>query len=129
MVLGGSNMADLRILALTSCACWMAACGSGNTENGSELPDTTLPSVDPGLPLILYTDMVSAPASAYITLWGHGFGSAQGTSTVTLGGLDMDRYVSWSDDKIELKLPAAAASGSLVIHSMPFRRLQRPVTP
>lgn len=89
----------------------------GAADGGPAAPDTKLPSVDPGLPVILYTDMVSAPAGAYLTLWGHGFGAAQGASTVTLGGLAMARYVSWSADKIELKLPDSAASGALVVHS------------
>lgn len=91
-----------------------------NPESGAADTSDTLESgtgVSPGHPALFYTDLVSAPASAYVTLFGHGFGSSRGTSSVTLTGTDVDGYVSWADDRIEVQLGANPVSGSLLVHT------------
>ncbi len=73
--------------------------------------------VEPGSPVIFYTDLASAPAGAYVTVFGRGFGSSAGaTGNVTLGS-DACTTLSWSDTEIEFKLPASATAGDLVVHT------------
>ena len=72
--------------------------------------------VEPGQPVVFYSDLTSAPAGAYVTFWGRGFGQPQGSSTITLGGSDLE-VVSWADRMIVIRVPAGAASGSVVVHT------------
>lgn len=69
----------------------------------------------PGAPVIFYTDLASAPANAYVTLWGRNFGAAQGASTVTLAGAPVAQVVTWTDQEIELRLGASPSAGELVV--------------
>jgi hypothetical protein len=82
--------------------------GAGGTGGG-------IIGVDPGSPVIFYTDLASAPPGAYVTLWGNGFGDTQGTGSVTLAGAPIATVVSWSMRMLELKLPANPAAGDLVV--------------
>jgi len=71
----------------------------------------------PGTPQIHYTDLDSAPVNAWVTLYGAGFGATQGSSAVYLGGSAALSVVTWSDTKIEAKLPASSGSGLTVVTS------------
>ncbi|HEY4118454.1 MAG TPA: choice-of-anchor Q domain-containing protein [Byssovorax sp.] len=72
---------------------------------------------------IFFTDLTSGPntggedgSGAYVTIYGAGFGDAQGTSTVTVGGGAVSGYPIWSDKKITVQLGAQAATGDVVVH-------------
>jgi hypothetical protein len=129
---------------LVGCAI-VAGCGSGSSpgDGGADGPTGDLAGRDlavtpgdmaggggdlavqpsaPGLRLF-FTDLVSGPNSggeggngAYVTLYGLGFGAAQGTSSVTIGGGAAAGYPIWSDGRITVQLGAAAASGDIVVH-------------
>ena len=79
--------------------------------------DADIPGAEPGNPVILYTDLATAPAGAWVTLYGHGFGAPQGASTVTLGDRDVAGYVTWSDRMIEVRLPGDASAGDLRVRT------------
>jgi hypothetical protein len=56
-------------------------------------------------PRLFFTDIESGPNTggqdnlgAFITLWGEGFGDSRGSSTVTIGGQEVARYVTWGQD-------------------------------
>ncbi len=56
-------------------------------------------------PRLFFTDLESGPNSGgeggrgvFITLWGEGFGVSRGSSTVTIGGHEVARYVIWGQD-------------------------------
>ena len=75
-------------------------------------------------PLIFYSDLQSGPNSGgqnnqglFVTLYGVGFGSAQGSSKVTIGGGAAANYPLWSDSKIVFQLGANAATGNIVVHA------------
>ena len=58
-----------------------------------------------GNPRVFFTDLESGPNTggqddfgAFITIYGEGFGAAQGSSTVTMGGQEVARYVLWGED-------------------------------
>lgn len=58
-----------------------------------------------GNPRIFFTDLESGPNTggqddlgAFITIYGEGFGAAQGNSTVTMGGQEVARYILWGED-------------------------------
>jgi hypothetical protein len=56
-------------------------------------------------PRLLFTDLESGPNTggednlgAFITLYGEGFGAQRGNSTVTIGSVEVAKYVSWGQD-------------------------------
>lgn len=62
-------------------------------------------AVSSGNPRAFFTDLESGPNTggqddlgAFITIYGEGFGAAQGNSTVTIGGQEVARYVLWGED-------------------------------
>ncbi|HSB90066.1 MAG TPA: IPT/TIG domain-containing protein, partial [Anaerolineales bacterium] len=68
-------------------------------------PTAPLTSAGSGIPRLFFTDLESGPATggqddlgAFITIYGEGFGAAQGNSTVTIGGQEVARYVLWGED-------------------------------
>ncbi len=74
-------------------------------------------------PRIFYSDLISGPNTggeanqgAIVTIWGKNFGSAQGTSTVTVGNGLASRYLLWTDQRISFQLGADARSGEIVLH-------------
>jgi len=80
-------------------------------------------------PRLLFTDLESGPVTGgaldlgvFVTLYGEGFGAAQGGSTVTFGGVPAARYVSWQQDagardldRIVVQPGAGAPSGNIVV--------------
>ncbi len=73
---------------------------------------------------LFFSDLTSGPnqggednQGAFITLWGNGFGSTQGASTVSIGGGTAGGYPIWTDTKITLQLGAAATTGDIVVHA------------
>src|SRR5438270_4989764 len=87
------------------------------------LLSTALMSAQTAPPRIFFSDLESGPNSGgqnnkgvWVTLWGKGFGAAQGTSTVTVGGGAADNYPLWSDTRIIFQLGAGAATGNLAVN-------------
>lgn len=77
-------------------------------------------------PRVFYSDLVAGPKTGgragngvIVTIWGQGFGSTRGTSTVTIGGGNAAYYGPsdswWSDTKISFELGPSAASGNIVV--------------
>ncbi len=81
-------------------------------------------------PALLFTDLTSGPNTggqdnlgAFITLYGEGFGATRGSSTVTIGGVEVARYVTWGQDNaparqldmIVVQPGSAALSGAIVV--------------
>ena len=73
-------------------------------------------------PRIFASDLQSGPNSggqggrgAWVTVFGSGFGTAQGSSKVTIGGSPAAAYALWSDKKIAFQLGSGAASGNIVV--------------
>jgi len=81
-------------------------------------------------PRLFLTDLQSGPSAggegnlgAFVTIWGEGFGAARGDSTVTVGGREVARYVTWGEDNavargldmIVVHLGPAVASGDIVV--------------
>ena len=50
-----------------------------------------------------------------MTITGSGFGAKRGTSSVLFAGRRALRYVSWSDTKIKVKVPALALGRKAVV--------------
>jgi hypothetical protein len=81
-------------------------------------------------PVLFFTDITSGPQSggqdnlgAFITIYGEGFGAARGTSSVTMGGVEVANYVAWGQDNgiarnldmIIVQPGPNAASGDIVV--------------
>jgi hypothetical protein len=70
-----------------------------------------------------FTDLTSGPNSggqsgmgAFVSVYGHGFGTTRGAGSVTIGGSAADNYPIWSDTRIAFQLGAAARTGDIVVH-------------
>jgi hypothetical protein len=87
------------------------------------LPIVALLSWAQPAPHIFYSDLDSGPNSggqdnkgAFVTIYGKGFGSGRGSSTVSIGGGAADSYPLWSDTKIVFQLGGSSRSGNIVVH-------------
>ncbi len=72
-------------------------------------------------PRIFYSDLQNGPNTgglnnkgAFVTIYGRGFGSTRGTSTVTIGGGGADNYPVWTDTKVTFQLGASSKTGNIV---------------
>ena len=92
------------------------ACSSGSSQGPNGPPPTE------GL-RAFFTDLTSGPGSggegdrgAFVTVYGKGFGTSRGASTVTVGGGAADNYPLWSDTRITFQLGAAPRTGDLLVN-------------
>src|SRR5260370_25299324 len=69
-----------------------------------------------------------SPVGSPVTITGTGFGAAQGTSTVTFGGVTATT-TSWSDTRVVARVPASLATGftNVAVTVYTPRRTTRPV--
>lgn len=56
----------------------------------------------------------SGPVGTSVVIIGSGFGTTQGSSTVTFNGTPVT-WVSWSSSTLEVEVPAGATSGNVVV--------------
>jgi hypothetical protein len=68
-------------------------------------------------PSIAHLDPVLAEPGGVITVEGHNFGEKRGESRVELDGVSptASSYLSWSDDRIAVRLPPSASSGLVYV--------------
>jgi len=131
---------------LAASAALAAACSAGvgaprAIATRAPDPSTAPPAFAPAVPVspvqpsgagprLFFTDLESGPNSggqdnlgAFVTLYGEGFGAARGTSTVTIGGVEVANYVIWGQnngiarslDKIVVQLGPNVVSGNIVV--------------
>ncbi|WNZ61166.1 carboxypeptidase regulatory-like domain-containing protein [Myxococcus sp. MxC21-1] len=59
--------------------------------------------------------VLQAPAltvqRGHLKLTGSGFGEARGTSRVSIGGVDAEEYLSWSDTEVVVRVPGSLVPG------------------
>jgi IPT/TIG domain len=79
----------------------------GVASNGAQFD--VAPAITPPLSL------PEGPVSMGITIAGSGFGTTQGTSTVTFNGTTATTVVSWSNTSIVVDVPAGATNGNVVV--------------
>ncbi|KAB2968981.1 MAG: hypothetical protein F9K18_02025 [Thermoanaerobaculia bacterium] len=93
------------------------------------LASAPLAAAIPSPPVIFFTDLASGPASGgeqdlgvFVSIYGEGFGAARRDSTVTFGGVEVARYVSWGQDvaprefdRIVVQPGPAVAAGPIVV--------------
>lgn len=107
------------VLALVGCQC------GGNGATGVVVPPPTgthlgsmpgppIGGAVGGRPVILYSDLQSAPTEAYVTFWGRDFGDAA-SGRIQIGELPIPSVLRWSSTRIEVRLPAGARSGPVVV--------------
>jgi len=89
-------------------------------------------------PYLEYSDLVSGPSSggpdsmgAIVTVFGAGFGSSQGGSSVMLAGAQIHHILKWSDRKIVFQIDSMAKTGELrvIVNGKPSNPLSFAVTP
>lgn len=76
----------------------------------------------PGAPKIYYTDIVTGPNTggennlgAYLTIFGKGFGTTQGTSQVTINNAPVAAVKQWTENKVTVQPGPSATSGVISI--------------
>ncbi|MBN8226937.1 carboxypeptidase regulatory-like domain-containing protein [Corallococcus macrosporus] len=75
-----------------------------------ENPSVDLVLVRDGAPEV--TVPLLSVQGGVLTITGGPFGRARGESTVTVGGVPVVEYVSWTDDKVVARVAASLASGN-----------------
>src|SRR5262245_17658063 len=80
------------------------------------------PTIANAAPALFYTDLAAAPntggsnnAGAFVTLYGRGFGSTQGS--VSVGGGAVAAVQSWTDTQIVVQLGARAQTGEIIVRT------------
>src|SRR5579859_5227555 len=88
-----------------------------HAQSGSSAQAATIP------PSIFFSDLESGPNTGgqknhgvWVTIWGKGFGTERGASTVTIGGGVAAEYPLWSDTKITFQLGPRAKTGPIVVN-------------
>lgn len=81
-----------------------------------------LPTPAQSPPRIFFSDLENGPNvggqknhGVWVTIWGKGFGTERGASTVTIGGGAAADYPIWTDSKITFQLGPAAKTGDIVV--------------
>jgi len=69
----------------------------------------------PPSPTITNTWPTSGPAGTAITISGSNFGAAQGSSTVSFGGVNATTIPYWSDTSLTVLVPTGALTGNVVV--------------
>src|SRR5580765_2200340 len=84
-------------------------------------------------PRIFFSDLESGPNTGgqnnhgvWVTIWGKGFGTERGKSTVTVGGGEAADYPIWTDSKITFQLGPAAKTGEIVVRAEGDRTRSEP---
>lgn len=114
---------------------------STNIAASPVLPTLAPPHIEGAAPRLFFTDLESGPNTGgegglgvFISIYGEGFGSERGASTVTIGGQEVARYVLWEADNAPRKLDMIVVqpgpdvkSGDIVVtinrdasHPLPF---------
>lgn len=65
-------------------------------------------------PVISVMTPQAGPVGAFVVIVGSGFGTSQGTSTVTFNGIRVT-WVSWSSTRLSVQVPSGATSGNVVV--------------
>ncbi len=74
-----------------------------------------LVSVSPTGPIITSVNPAEARAGDQIRITGAGFGSTQGSSSVSIGSAPTSTIISWSDTVILATIPTSATTGSVIV--------------
>jgi hypothetical protein len=142
----GQRVTDV-VVTLSAHSPTMAVAEPTNTASTASLPAGTPVVIqpqqgDPGGPRLFFTDLESGPNTggqdnlgAFVTIWGEGFGPDRGSSTVTIGGQEVAKYVIWGQDNaharkldmITVQLGDNVRTGNIVVtvngktsNSLPF---------
>ena len=128
------------LMTVVLLACGVSACSSGGSDpNGG--PSVTGPSPSsggsgavatgsPGDPVILFTDVEAGPKQGGpgnqgvpISVFGKGFGTQRGSSTVTINGTEVATYLVWGEhnannsalDMIVVQPGSSVTAGPIVV--------------
>jgi hypothetical protein len=69
----------------------------------------------PGTVAIASLNPTSGPVGAAVTITGSGYGSTQGSSTVTFNGVSAGTASNWSGTSITVNVPIGATTGNVVV--------------
>lgn len=69
-----------------------------------------------GGPVIQQLSPGAAKPGTTITINGNGFGATQGNSKVSFGGVDGGTAVSWTDTRIQLRVPSSALTAGVTVN-------------
>lgn len=132
----------LSVFALCMISLMLAACSAAGTDTPAPAPQTGsnsgggnggggLVTGSPGGPVILFTDAEAGPKEGGpgnhgtpISVFGTGFRSQRGSSTITINGTEVASYLIWGEhnannsalDMIVIQPGALVTAGPIVVH-------------
>ena len=91
-----------------------------NVITGDETPGPlegglTIHQQPPQPPVLDDVEPGSGSVGTNVTLSGKYFGAAQGSSVVTFNGVPAKTFLSWSDHKVQCKVPLGASTGNVQV--------------
>jgi hypothetical protein len=85
-------------------------------KNGNKNDDVVITVLPQAAPTITSFTPTAGPAgSTSLQVTGTGFGLTQGTSTVTVNGVQVASVTSWSDTGLRFTVPTGATSGTITV--------------
>jgi len=123
---GGVTVGDVSVVSTTQIAATLtiaanATLGAANitvtTAYGTSgaAVFTVAPAAPAGTPAITSLSPASGPVGMTVAIAGSNFGSAQGGSTVTFGGIGAGTASTWSATGITVHVPSGTTSGAVVV--------------
>jgi len=102
-----------------------------SSQNNSSLATATFDNVSINsaanpAPVITSLSVTTGPIGSQVEVFGSGFGSAQGSSAATLGGVPLS-ISGWTDTAIGATIPSGATSGFVVVSVAPNMNDSNPV--
>lgn len=97
-----SNLVDVDAVDPTTAWALSSTTVLRTTNGGDSLPD--IRSIAPP----------SGEVGAEVTITGCDFGDTRGSSYVSFGGIQATEYISWQDDRIDVKVPAGVTGEAVV---------------
>ena len=108
------SIATLNTGVLTAGVHTFVANYSGDSNNSAATGSATATIQKPIPPNITNLSSVSGTQGLAVTIFGSGFGAAEGLSTVTFNGA-LAGVLNWSDSSITAVVPSTATTGSVVV--------------
>lgn len=84
-------------------------------KGGTKFDDVIVTVTAQAVPTITSFTPGSGPVGLVLTLIGTGFGATQGSSTLTINGVQAPSVTSWSDTSVQFTVPTGATTGKITL--------------
>ncbi|MFH1453022.1 MAG: beta-propeller fold lactonase family protein [Armatimonadota bacterium] len=113
--LAGASVFNNAVIEPGSSRSFLFTAGSSCTYYLDSVNSGISGTVIVGTPSVTDIDPLSGSSGETVTITGSGFGSSQGTSSVSFNGTDATSVTSWSDTRIVCEIPPGASTGNVSV--------------